>query len=597
MLDLQTQIEAALRRAVAAAWGEAHADADPIVRPSGNPKFGDYQANLAMSLGKRLGQKPRDVAEKIVAALAGEGGELFDEVSVAGPGFINLRLTEATLAEHAAAMLRDEKLGARLPGALPGTLPGAVVVDYSSPNVAKEMHVGHLRSTIIGDAIARLLEYLGQTVIRQNHLGDWGTQFGMLIEYMNEQGVGGDASGDASGDTSGGGIGDLNRLYQQAKQRFDSDPAFADRARQRVVALQSGDEATLALWRQLVEASKRHFNAAYQRLGVELHDADIRGESFYNDKLAGVVEALDRAGELKVSEGAAVVYPAGFSDREDHALPMIVRKSDGGYLYATTDLAAARYRIDELHATRIIYVTDARQAQHFAMLFQMLKQLGWAGENVHLNHVPFGTVLGKNRRPFKTREGGTVRLSDLIDEAERRAGEVLAAKNPDLSAEQRQAIAHVVGVGALKYADLSNDRIKDYVFDFDRMLALDGNTAPYLQNAYVRIRSIFRKGGIDPSTLDPAAIRVTQDAERALVLKLLQFGPTVLGVADSLEPHRLCNYLYELASGYHQFYEHCPVLTAPDEATRQSRLTLSHLVAKTLQQGLALLGIDVVEQM
>lgn len=580
MSDIQNQIETLLRAAVAAGLGEQFADADPMVRPSNNPKFGDYQANLAMGLAKRASQKPRDIAQNIVDHLP--AGDIIASTEIAGPGFINITLSTDALQQNAARMLADERLG------VPAAQNDTVVVDYSSPNVAKEMHVGHLRSTVIGDAIARVLAFQGQQVIRQNHLGDWGTQFGMLIEYLADTGW------QQQADTQ---ISDLNRLYQEAKRKFDDDTDFAQRARQRVVALQGGDEQTLALWRHLVEESKHHFNRVYGQLGVNLTDEDIRGESFYNDKLPGVVEQLDRAGLLKESQGAAVVYPEGFKDREGEPLPMIVRKSDGGYLYATTDLAAARFRISELEADRIVYVTDSRQAQHFAMVFQTLRQAGWAGEAVRLDHVAFGTVLGPDRKPFKTREGGTVRLSDLLDEAQRRAAAVITEKNPDLPEDQRAEIARVVGIGALKYADLSSDRIKDYVFDWDRMLALEGNTSPYLQNAYVRIRSIFRKGSVDPASIDGSAIRITEPAERTLALKLLQLPMVIASVADSLEPHRLCNYLYELASAYHQFYEHCPVLTASDDATRSSRLALSHLVAQTMKQGLSLLGIDVVEQM
>ncbi|MFW6031926.1 MAG: arginine--tRNA ligase [Phycisphaeraceae bacterium] len=581
MADIQNRIETLLQDAVGAALGEEHRETDPIVRPSGNPKFGDYQANLAMGLAKKLGQKPRDLAQQIAAKLPGNA--LLESAEVAGPGFINLRLTREALDAHAAAMLASDRLGLE-----PAGEPETVVVDYSGPNVAKEMHVGHLRSTVLGDAIARVLELQGHAVVRQNHLGDWGTQFGMLIQYLLDTGW------EAEGEPE---IGNLNRLYQQAKQKLDADPDFAKRARERVVALQSGDDETTSVWQGLVEESKRHFNAVYRRLGVDLRDADIRPESFYNDRLPGVIGGLEQAGLLAESEGAAVVYPEGFQDREGEPMPMIVRKTDGGYLYATTDLAAARFRIGELGASRLIYVTDARQSQHFAMVFQTLRQAGWADAGVRLDHVPFGAVLGPDRRPFKTREGGTVRLVELVDEAESRAAGVIREKNPDLPEAEQERIASAVGIGALKYADLSSDRIKDYVFDWNRMLAMDGNTAPYLQNAYVRIRSIFRKGKIDAESLDAGAIRAEAPAERALVLKLLQWPGVIASVADSLEPHRLCNWLYELATGYHQFYERCPVLTAEEASVRQSRLALSHLVARALQEGLGLLGIEVVERM
>ncbi len=590
MADLPAALEDLLGRAVVDAMGAEFAGTDPILRPAGDPRFGDYQANLAMGLAKRLKRKPRDVAEAIVASLAAvpEADELLEQVQVAGPGFINLTLRGRALAAAAGAMLADDRLGLAAEDR-----PEHVVVDYSSPNVAKQMHVGHLRSTVIGDALARVLAYRGHRITRQNHLGDWGTQFGMLIEHLADVGF---KPGEMR-QRAEAAIGDLNELYQQAKAKFDADADFADRARRRVVALQAGDDATLSLWRDLVEESKKHFNDIYRRLNVQLTDADIRGESFYNDQLASVVQELERAGLVSASQGAAVIYLEGFKDRDGNDLPMLVRKSDGGYLYATTDLAAARYRVRELEVDRIIYVTDARQSQHFAMLFAALRKAGWADERVRLDHVPFGTILGPDRKPFKTREGGTVRLIDLLDEAEQRAEKVIEQKNPDLSPDDRKQVSRVVGIGAVKYADLANDRTRDYVFDWSRMLALDGNTAPYLQNAYVRIRSIFRKGEIDPAALDAAAITMTDEAERALIRHLLAWPGVIDAVAEHLEPHRLCNFLYELASAYHRFYERCPVLTADDAATRASRLALCHLVARTLAQGLDLLGIETVEMM
>jgi arginyl-tRNA synthetase len=583
--DLQLTIASALRAAVASALGPSFANADPMVRATNNPAFGDYQANLAMGLAKSLNRNPREIAQQIVEKLASD--PTFSKVEVAGPGFINLTLREPLLEKALHDMIPGDRLGID-----PARPAQKIVVDYSSPNVAKEMHVGHLRSTIIGDAIARILSFLGHNVIRQNHLGDWGTQFGMLLQHLID--IGWNSQTQHT-------ITDLDELYRSAKKRFDSDADFAERARKRVVALQSHEPQTLAIWHELRAESYRHFSDAYDRLNVLLQPSDVRGESAYNDDLPHVVNDLQSQGHLKQSDGAAVVYPQGFTDRDGNPLPMIVRKSDGGYLYATTDLAAARYRIKTLRAQRIIYVTDSRQAQHFAMLFQALRQVGWAGDDVRLDHVPFGTILGKDRRPFKTREGGTVKLSHVLDEAEQRALAVIESKNPDLPAEPRKHIAHVVGIGALKYADLSNDRIKDYVFDYDRMLALDGNTAPYLQNAYVRIRSIFRKGEaqglISPITESAQPIHLADPAERALALKLLQLPQLIASVADSLEPHRLCTYLYELASSFHQFYESCPVLAAEDPALRKSRLTLCHLTASVLDKGLSLLGIGVVEQM
>jgi len=449
------------------------------------------------------------------------------------------------------------------------------------------MHVGHLRSTVIGDAIARVLTFQGHRVIRQNHLGDWGTQFGMLIEHLIE-----------TGQAEQGDLGDLTKLYKQSKARFDAEPDFAERAKQRVVKLQRGDEATLAVWRKLVQQSQDYFASVYEQMGVLLEPGDIRGESFYNDKLAGIVERLKKVGALETSQGAGVVFVEGFADKDGKPLPMIVQKSDGGYLYATTDLAAAAYRVDELDADRVVYVVGAPQRQHFDMLFATLRKLGWVDDHVRLDFVPFGQVLGEDGKIFRTRSGETVRLVDLLDEAETRAIAVCKAKNPDLTDDEAQHVGTVVGLGALKYADLSSDRIRDYKFSWKRMLALDGNTAPYLINAYVRVHGIFRRGEIDFDAFTSDRVQVDDPNEKALVLKLMQFGPTVASVADSLEPHRLCNYLYELASTFHKFFEHCPVLRSdvpPD--VRQGRLALCKLVALTLRQGLDLLGIDVVERM
>lgn len=553
------------------------APVDPQIRPSADAKFGDYQANFAMSLAKRLGQKPRDLAQKVVDRV--DLKDVCEKVELAGPGFVNLHLRREFLERQLAGMAGD----AGHLGVPQARDPQTVVVDYSGPNVAKEMHVGHLRSTVIGDAVARVLAFQGHRVVRQNHLGDWGTQFGMLILHLKQQG----------GDTGQS----LDEMYRQAKQRFDADPDFAEEARRCVVELQGGQAWARQWWQKLVDQSRTRFQQVYQRLDVLLTDQDYRGESFYNPMLPGVVEGLEKAGLLRESQGAKVVFPAGFSDRENNPQAMIVRKSDGGYLYATTDLAAARYRVDQLHAGRIVYVTDARQSQHFAMVFATLRQAGWAPGKVRLDHVPFGTVLGKEGKPFKTREGGTVKLIDLIDEAQRRAAAIVAQKNPQLPADEQTKIAHAIGIGALKYADLSNDRIKDYVFDWDRMLSFDGNTAPYLQNAYVRIRSIFRKGNIQPEESAQQTVAVGEPAERALAVKLLQLPAVVESVAESLEPHRLCTYLYELASSFHRFYEDCPVLSATDRATRDSRLALCSLVGRVLEKGLGLLGIRVIEQM
>jgi arginyl-tRNA synthetase len=575
MPDIAQQLESLLGQAVAEAFGPEFADADPILRQATNPKFGDYQANLAMGLAKRLGKNPREVAQAIHAKLP--IGDVIAQAEVAGPGFINLTLNKQRLNDELAQMAGSDRL--LVEKADP---PSTVVIDYASPNLAKEMHIGHLRSTIIGDAIARVIEFQGQRVIRQNHLGDWGTQFGMLLEHLIDTGW-------VKSDDQH--IGDLNALYQEAKKRDDADKDFAERARKRVVALQGGDEQSLNLWRMLIGESVRHMNDIFTRLNVGLTDADLKGESFYNDKLAPVAKALESAGVARQSEGALCV----FGDNEDEA-PLIVRKSDGGFGYAATDLSALRHRIEDLGGDRLIYVVDSRQRDHFNKFFDAARRAGWVGD-AQLDYVPFGTIMGRDRKPFKTREGGTVRLADVLDEAVERAGKVIAEKAPDLSPDERKQIARVVGVGAVKYFDLSNDRIKDYVFDWDRMLALEGNTAPYLVNAYVRIRSIFRKGGIDPAALSAQSIKLEQDAERTLALQLLQLPRIVDSVATSLEPHRLCTYLYELASSFHKFYEQCPVLTADSEAERDSRLALCDLVARTLKLGLGLLGIETVERM
>ena len=590
MRDILSILNERVRLAIVRALGSQHEKTDPMIRPAVNPDFGDYQANFAMKLAKQLGQNSRDLADQVVQHI--DSTDVCELPEVTGPGFINIKLDQDFLNRHLVEIFGDKnKLGVS-----EAEMSQTIVVDYSGPNVAKEMHVGHLRSTIIGDVIARVLDFQGHHVICQNHLGDWGTQFGMLIEHLVDQGV--SAGGELLMD-----IPDLDQFYQQAKQRFDREPEFADRARRQVVRLQGGDRDSAWFWQQLVSESRKHFCEVYQRLDVLLTDEHLRGESSYNDQLDAVISALDKAGLLQESQGAKVVYPLGFTDRDSKPMPMIVQKSDCGYVYATTDLAAARYRMDQLHADRIIYVTDARQSQHFAMVFQTLRQAGWADESVRLDHVPFGAILGKDRKPFKTREGGTVKLSQVLDEAEQRAAVVIEGKNPELPEDQRQGIAHAVGIGALKYADLSNDRIKDYVFNWERMLALDGNTAPYLQNAFVRIRSIFRKAeqcGVsfdEVDLVDQVAVTIREPVERGLALVLFQFPATIESVAESLEPHRLCTYLYDLAAAFHQFYEHCPVLGADELPVRNSRLVLCHLVAKMLSRGLELLGIETVEYM
>ncbi|WP_437277387.1 arginine--tRNA ligase [Sorangium sp. So ce375] len=577
MADPVHALARALQAAITAAFGAEHAAADPSLRRS---THADYQANAAMALGKRLGKPPREVAAAIVAALQLDG--ICRKVEIAGPGFVNLTLEDAYLTRE----LAETASGGRL-GIAPAAQPETVIVDYSGPNAAKEMHVGHLRSTIIGDALARVLEALGHRVIRQNHLGDWGTPFGMLIEHMLDLG-----EAAASQELS---VGDLDAFYRQARAKFDGDPAFAERSRRRVVRLQGGDEQTLALWRQLVRESTRYFESVYRRLGVTLTDADFAGESFYNPMLTDVLEELGRKGLARESEGALCVFPAGFTGKGGEPLPLIVRKQDGGYGYATTDLAAIRHRLTTVGARRIIYVVGAPQSQHFAMVFATAREAGWLAPPARAEHVAFGSVLGADKKMFKTRSGDTVKLSDLIDEAVERATKVVREKNPELDAEAAGAVARAVGVGAVKYADLSSDRIKDYVFDWDRMLAFEGNTAPYLMYAHARIRSIFRKAGVESPR--EAEIVLGEPAERALVLELLRFGAVLEDVAASLEPHRLCGYLFELAGSFTTFYERCPVLRAESDEVRRSRLALCDLTAEVLAKGLDLLGIEAPERM
>jgi arginyl-tRNA synthetase len=584
--DIQATVEDQLRRAAREALGDSVGDVDPMVRPA-DPQFGDYQANLALGLAKLTRQKPRDIAQAISARLTETA--LFSRVEVAGPGFINLTLSDAAVSEASARMFDDARLGVPLP-----EQSLRVVVDYGSPNLAKEMHIGHLRSSIIGDALARVLRFVGHEVILQNHIGDWGTPFGMLLEQLIDKGW------DQAGAHS---LSDLNGLYQEAKARFDVDPAFAERSRRRVVLLQGGDAESLAFWRRLIAESCAHMNQVFERLGVLLTDADLRGESFFNSRLAAVVTDLRAAGLLVESDGAQVVFCEGFTSKAGTPLPLIVQKSDGGYGYAATDLAAARFRIAELGAKRAIYVVDSRQSDHFNMLFGVLRAAGWAGEEVALDYVPFGKILGEDKKPFKTRSGGVVKLSDVLDEAVVRARAALESRDRGLAPEELERIARAVGIGAVKYADLSSDRIKDYVFDYDRMLALEGNTAPYLQYAYVRVQSILRRANEEPASSPPAVagarggLLVTDPVERQLMLLLLRLPRVVEQVARSLEPHRLCGYLYEVASQVHQFHERCPVLKAPDPSIRQSRIILSELAGRTLALGLGLLGVTVVDRM
>jgi arginyl-tRNA synthetase len=582
MSDPKPLLVRRLGSAVVAAFGAEHAGVDPMVRRS---ERADYQADLAMSLAKQLKRGPREVADAVVAKL--DVADVCERVEIAGPGFINLTLASAFLAEEVAELARDPRVG--LPSA---ERPDKVILDYSAPNVAKEMHVGHLRSSVIGDALGRILECLGHEVVRQNHVGDWGTPFGMLIEQLVDVG---------QGDTGGAGsdVNALSEFYRSARVKFDSDAAFADRARKRVVLLQAGDAHTLKLWQELIDISKRHFNANYAKLGVLLRDEHLRGESFYNALLPQVAEELEKSGLAKMNDGALCVFAPGFTNREGEPLPLIVRKQDGGFGYAATDLAALRFRTQTLHGTRLLYVVGTPQAQHFAMVFAVGELAGWLKAPARAEHVAFGSILGQDKKMLKTRSGETVSLSSLLDEAVERAAAELERREPDLDPAVRAALAPKIGIGAVKYADLANDRIKDYVFDWDRMLAVEGRTGPYLQYAHARIHSIFRKAAETGVARPPAAAAIVLEApaERALALELLGFGAAVAESADSLKPHRLAGYLYELAAAFTRFFETCPVLRAPDDAVRASRLALCALTAEVLARGLDLLGIDAPERM
>ena len=585
MIDPQQQLGAAVQAAVAAAFGSEYASVDPVVRATANPEFGDYQANVAMGLGKQLGRPPREVAEAIVGALD-LGAVVSEAPTIAGPGFINFRLA----APYLAGLLVEMEASPHA-GVAPSTTPETVVVDYSAPNVAKEMHVGHLRSTIIGDALARVLTLLGNTVIRQNHLGDWGTQFGMIIEHLFE------LYGDPLPDPLPA-IDDLDALYKEAAARYKRDEAFAERARKRVVDLQAHTPAVYNAWLALLAESERHYENVYAQMGVLLAHDDIRGESFYNPFLADVCTVLEERGLARVDDGALCVYPDGFANRDGEPLGLIIRKSDGGYIYATTDMAAIRYRAQDLGADRIVYVTDARQAQHFAMVFATAETMGWIGGDtgVRAEHVPFGLVLGDDNKPLKSRSGETVKLASLLDEAVERSQVVINEKSPELPEDARNAVARAVGIGGVKYADLVNQRLKNYVFDFDRLLAMDGNTAPYLQYANARIRSILRKA--DPA--DVAAngpIVLAEPQERALALQLIAFPSVVAAVAESLEPHLLCTFLFETAQSFTSFYEACSVLNAPSDDIRRSRLALCAVTTKVLTTALGLLGIEAPERL
>ena len=563
------KLKDALNQAVKTAFERAGIDAEPIgVTEATKPEFGDYQFNGAMALAKQLKQNPRQIAERIAEHL---DAPVIAKTEIAGPGFINIHLNDEALSQALQEARNDARLGIATKAD-----PLKVVVDYSGPNMAKQMHVGHLRSTIIGDSLANVLDFLGDEVIRQNHIGDWGTQFGMLIAYLEEQGDAGETS-----------LSDLESFYKAAKKRFDEDGAFADKAREYVVKIQSGDAHCLGLWKRFIDISLRHCEEVYDKLNVNLTREDVRAESFYNDELARIVKELEDKGVAVESDGALCVFLEG------EEAPLIVRKADGGYLYATTDLAALWYRANVLGAKRIMYVVDARQSQHFKQVFATARKAGLVGEDVMLEHIAFGTMMDKNGKPFKTREGGTVKLIDLLDEAVARAKEAIK-QSASYDEKELERIAEAVGIGAVKYADLSIDRKANYVFDWDKMLSFEGNTALYMQYAYARIQSIFRKYDGELS----GRIKIGDDVEHKLALQLLRFEDVLYEAAQKAMPSFITSYLYELTTLFMKFYERNPILKeGVDETTRQSRLALADVTAKTIKQGLGLLGIKVVERL
>jgi len=557
----------------------APADCEPQVRQSAKAQFGDYQANGVMSVAKKLGMPPRQLAEQVLNHLDLAG--IASKVEIAGPGFINIFLDPAYLSGLVESAVLNERIG------IPQVAPQTIVVDYSAPNVAKEMHVGHLRSTIIGDAAVRTLEFLGHNVIRANHVGDWGTQFGMLIAYLEKQ------QNENAGEMA---LADLEGFYREAKKHYDEDEAFAERARNYVVKLQSGDEYCREMWRKLVDITMTQNQITYERLNVTLTRDDVMGESLYNPMLAGIVADLKAKGLAVESEGATVVFLDEYKNKEGEPMGVIIQKKDGGFLYTTTDIACAKYRYETLHTDRVLYYIDSRQHQHLMQAWTIVRKAGYVPDSVPLEHHMFGMMLGKDGKPFKTRAGGTVKLSDLLDEALERARRLVAAKNPDMPADELEALANAVGIGAVKYADLSKNRTTDYIFDWDNMLAFEGNTAPYMQYAYTRVLSIFRKAGMEESMLT-APVKITEEREAALAARLLQFEETLTTVAREGTPHVMCAYLYDVAGLFSGFYEHCPILTAESEGVRQSRLKLALLTAKTLKIGLDTLGIQTVERM
>lgn len=577
-MNIQSILSDNIKQAMIQAGADEQCEA--LVRQSNKPQFGDYQANGIMAAAKKLGLNPREFAQRVLDHL--DLTSIAEKIEIAGPGFINIFLTPAWLAENAQNALNDDHLGIHT------EKKETIVADYSSPNVAKEMHVGHLRSTIIGDAVVRTLEFLGHNVIRANHVGDWGTQFGMLIAYLEKM---------ENEHASEMELSDLEAFYRAAKEHYDSDEAFAEKARGYVVKLQSGDEYCRTMWKKLVDITMQQNQRNYDRLNVTLSEKDVMGESLYNPMLPAIVEDLKAKGLAVEDEGAFVVYLDEFKNKDGDPMGVIVQKKDGGFLYTTTDIAAAKYRYETLKADRALVFSDTRQSQHMQQAWLITRKAGYVPDSFQLEHKNFGMMLGKDGKPFKTRSGGTIKLADLLDEAVERADKLIGEKSPALSPAERTAVAEAVGIGSVKYADLSKNRTTDYVFDWDNMLSFEGNTAPYMQYAYTRIRSIFNKANIDPAQLASAEIKLIDEKERALALKLLQFEEAIQQVAKEGAPHILCAYLYELAGIFSSFYEHCPILNNEDESIKLSRLKLALLTEKTLKQGLDLLGIKTVEKM
>ena len=577
-MNIQSILSEKIKQAMIAAGADAQCEA--LVRQSGKVQFGDYQANGIMPAAKKLGLNPREFAQSVLDKA--ELQEIAEKTEIAGPGFINIFLKDAWLADNINRAVQDPKLGVHNPE------KQTVVVDYSSPNVAKEMHVGHLRSTIIGDAVVRTLEFLGNNVIRANHVGDWGTQFGMLIAYLEKM---------ENEHASEMELSDLEAFYRAAKKHYDEDPVFAEKARNYVVKLQSGDEYCRTMWQKLVKITMQQNQHNYDRLNVTLTDKDVMGESLYNPMLPGIVEDLKKQGLAVEDDGALVVYLDEFKNKDGDPMGVIVQKKDGGFLYTTTDIAAAKYRYETLKAQRALVFSDTRQSQHMQQAWLITRKAGYVPDSFQLEHKNFGMMLGKDGKPFKTRSGDTVKLADLLDEAIERAGVLISQKSTALSEQEKADVIEAVGIGSVKYADLSKNRTTDYVFDWDNMLSFEGNTAPYMQYAYTRIRSIFNRSQIDLSEVEQAQLSITDEKERALAIKLLQFEEAVQVVGKDGTPHVLCAYLYELAGAFSSFYEHCPILNHDDQQVKLSRLKLALLTERTLKQGLDLLGIKTVEKM